>query len=87
MKTKLIKFSTTYDAELVNKILELIKEGKLDSYTLLEFSETLGKEYRQGTPGWEKLRLHLIYMARKGIIEERHFGESAGDWNRVVDYV
>lgn len=87
MKTKIIKFSTTYDQNLVNKILELLRTGGLDSYSMLDLSEALGKEYKEGSVGWEKLRLHLIYMAKKRLVEERHFGKIAGDWNGIVDYV
>jgi len=83
---KKIILKTDYDPKLEKKILEILISGELDSYTMLELSKALGKEYQQGTPGWEKLRLHLIDMVRRGLIEERHFGPEAGDWNRVVDY-
>lgn len=86
MGKKYIKFFTKYDQKLVDNILNLLKEAKLDSYTMLEFSEALGKQYAEGTSGWQKLRLHLIYLIMNGKIEERHFGKKAGDWNRIVDY-
>ena len=87
MRKKYIKFSTIYEQKLVDNILNLLKVAKLDSYTMLEFSKALGKQYEEGTSGWQKLRLHLIYLVTKGKIEERHFGKKAGDWNRIVDYV
>ncbi|KKP92749.1 MAG: hypothetical protein UR98_C0018G0003 [Parcubacteria group bacterium GW2011_GWA1_36_12] len=87
MEKKYIKFSTKYDQKLVNSIMYLLKNAKLDSYTMLEFSKALGKQYKEGSLGWQKLRLHLIYLVMNGEIEERHFGKKAGDWNRIVDYV
>lgn len=84
---KKITFTVNYDQILVDKILHLLKKSGKDSYTMLEFSQALGKDYEEGGKGWEKLRFHLIYLAKKGIIEERHFGKNSNDWNRIVDYV
>lgn len=80
-----IKLSTKYSEELVNKIMKMLKS--CDSCTMLEFANAFGKKYSQSSNGWEKLRLHLIYMVHEGLIEERHFGKNAKDWNRIVDYV
>lgn len=90
---KIISFSTVYNQKLVDKILDILahgtkhSDGPLDSYSMLDLSQALGKKYKEGSAGWEKLRLHLIYMAKKGIIEERHFGKDSGDWNGKVDYI
>lgn len=85
----IIKFEITYDQELVNKILLELYEGELpvDSHSMLEISQVLGKKYKEGSPGWKKLRLHLVKMSEDGLLEERHFGKIAGDWNKRVDYV
>ena len=87
MKDRCIKFSVKYDQKLIDNIEKHLKTGDVDSCTMLELSQTLGDEYKEGSIGWEKLRLHLIYMVRKEMVEERHFGKSAGDWDGKVDYI
>lgn len=84
-KTKII-FETIYDPVLEKKILKIIDSGELDNATLLNISEVLGKKYKIGTKSWEKLRFHLLDMTKRGLIEERHFGKNANDWNGVVNY-
>src|SRR3989344_5690892 len=85
-KKRIITFKTDYDKKLEEKILLELLTTDFDNFTLLNLSRHLGNKYKEGSKGWDKLRLHLIDMAKRGLIEERHFGEDAGDWNGIVDY-
>lgn len=82
-----IILETIYSRTLEDKILSILKSGNLDSYTMLEIAQELGDQCVQGSKGWDDLRLHLIDMEKRHLVEERHFGKKAGDWNRIVDYV
>ena len=87
MKVKTINFSTVYNQGLVKNIFKILKDPSYDSCSMLEISQALGNEYKEGSVGWKNLRLHLIYLAQNGYIEERHFGKIAADWEKRVDYV
>ena len=82
---RIIKFETVYDKELENNILLALFENS-EELSLLELSRILGKEYNEGSGGWNELKLHLMDMEERGLLEERHFGEDAEDWNKIVDY-
>ena len=86
MKKHKITLEVGYDKKLESKILLLLSTTKYDNFTLLNISNFLGEKYKIGSKGWEKLRLHLLDMEKRALIEERQFGEDAGDWNGIVDY-
>jgi hypothetical protein len=81
----IIKFETKYDVNLENKILKCLFEN-MGELTMLEISRLLGNEYKEGSLGWDELKLHLWNMEKEGLLEERHFGKDAAEYDRVVDY-
>ncbi len=86
MKKKII-FQTDFDQNLENHILLILSGTDYDNFTLNNIALALGKKYKEGSKDWNKLKLHLMDMERKGLIEERHFGKEAGNWEGIVDYV